>query len=58
LTLHSVSGLSYTLEYKNALNDPAWLSLLPPTLGSGGTITLVDTNPPSGHSRFYRLSCQ
>jgi hypothetical protein len=31
---------------------------VPPTLGSGGTITLVDTNSPSGPSRFYRLSCQ
>ena len=58
LKLISLSGLSYTLEYKNALSDPAWLPLLPPTLGSGGTITLVDTNSPSGPSRFYRLSCQ
>jgi uncharacterized repeat protein (TIGR01451 family) len=58
LTLDSVSGLSYTLEYKNALSDPAWLPLLPPTLGGGGTITLVDTSPPSGLSRFYRLQVQ
>ncbi len=58
LSLNGVSGLSYTLEYKNALSDPAWMPLLPPTLGTGGTITLLDTNPPSGPSRFYRLSCQ
>ena len=58
LKLISLSGLSYTLEYKNALSDPAWLPLLPPTLGSGSTITLLDTNPPTGPSRFYRLSCQ
>ena len=58
LTLNSVSGVSYTLEYKTALNDAAWLPLLPPTLGTGRTMTLLDTNPPSGPSRFYRLSCQ
>jgi len=58
LSLYGVPGLNYTLEYKNALSDPAWLPLLPPTRGIGGTITLLDTNPPSGPSRFYRLSCQ
>ena len=37
LSLYSVPGLNYTLEYKNALSDPAWLPLLPPTRGIGGT---------------------
>ena len=58
LWLNSVSGINYTLEYKNALSDLAWLTLLPPTLGTGAAITLLDTNPPSGPSRFYRVSCQ
>ena len=56
--LPSVSGVYYTLEYRNALGDPAWLPLLPPILGNGGTITLLDTNAPSGPSRFYRVSCE
>lgn len=57
-SLTSAAGASYTLQYKNTLSDPAWLPIVPPTPGTGGLITLLDTNPPSGPSRFYRVSCQ
>ena len=58
LLVNSLAGVNYTLEYKSALSDPAWVPLLPPTPGTGGPITLLDPNPPSDSSRFYRLSCQ
>ena len=57
VALTSVAGVNYTLQFKNALTDPAWTSLLPVVPGNGGVITLLDPNPPSGRSRFYRLSC-
>jgi hypothetical protein len=57
VSLSSVAGLSYTLEYKNSLTDPAWTSL-PPTLpGAGPTLILQDTNANPG-SRFYRVRCE
>jgi hypothetical protein len=54
LTVPSVLGLSYTLEYKNALSDPQWLPLLPPQPGSGSPMSLTDSNAPAT-SRFYRV---
>jgi hypothetical protein len=49
----SASNLTYTVEYKNTLSDPAWLTLRTVN-GDGGTLTFSDgmTNLPS---RFYRI---
>lgn len=57
VSLLSVSGLSYTLEYKNSLLDELWTPLLPPSLGNGNILTLQDTNGAIGLSRFYRVNC-
>ena len=57
-SLNSVTGVSYTLQYKNALSDPVWLAVPPPAPGTGGPLILLDTNPPAGPSRFYRAICQ
>lgn len=56
-SLNSISGLNYTLQYKNNLTDPAWTSLLPGVPGNGTVIQLIDTNPPALPSRFYRVWC-
>jgi hypothetical protein len=57
VSLSSVAGLNYTLEYKNSLTDPDWISL-PPTLpGAGPTLILRDTNAAAA-SRFYRVRCE
>jgi hypothetical protein len=54
IELNSVSGLTYTLQYKNVLSGSQWLSLPSPITGNGGTISLLDINP-SAVSRFYRV---
>jgi uncharacterized repeat protein (TIGR01451 family) len=54
-SLSSASGLVYTLQFKNALSDPAWIPILPPVPGSGGPISVVDTNAAGALSRFYRV---
>ena len=58
LTVTSVLGGTYTLEYKNNLLDPAWTPLLPSVSGTGGPILLQDTNGPTLPSRFYRVNLQ
>ncbi|MGA2864224.1 MAG: protease pro-enzyme activation domain-containing protein [Verrucomicrobiota bacterium] len=58
LLLNSVTGLNYTLEYKDSLLQTQWLELLPAVPGSGGPLLLQDTNPPALPARFYRVHCQ
>lgn len=57
ITCTTVSGQSYTLEYKNALTDPAWTIIPPAVPGNGSPLTLTDTtaNVPA---RFYRIVTQ
>ena len=49
----SATNLDYVVEYKDTLNDPAWLTLRTVN-GDGGTLTISNsmTNLPS---RFYRI---
>jgi len=55
LSFTSVTGTTYTLQYKDTLNDPAWTSLAPSTNGTGSQIILQDA-VANGATRFYRLS--
>jgi hypothetical protein len=57
LSLTTVPGLTYTLEYKTGLNDPTWTPLPPAVTATGTSLTLQDTNTQVG-SRFYRVLCQ
>jgi hypothetical protein len=57
VTLTSVSGLNYELQYKSSLAEPAWTPLPPALGGDGGPLVLQDTNPPVLPSRFYRVIC-
>jgi hypothetical protein len=57
MSIDSVNGLNYTLEYKNALTDPAWTPTDAPVIGTGATIILQDTNGTTLPSRFYRINC-
>ena len=52
-SFESQSGVSYLIQYKNALTDPDWTTLetIP---GTGGVVTVTD--PSSAvFSRFYRI---
>ena len=55
VTLDSVPGLTYTLEYKNTLQDSAWTPIVPSVPGTGGPISLQDTTGSLLPSRFYRV---
>jgi subtilase family serine protease len=55
LTLTGISGLNYSLEYKNQLSDSNWIPVLPALPGSGGSLVLQDTNSPAYPWRFYRV---
>ena len=54
ITFAGQPGSNYVLEYKHILDDPAWTPLSPAVPGSGGLMTLQDTNT-SSDSRYYRL---
>ncbi len=53
LSFPGATGFTYHVEYKTALNAPAWTSLTT-RAGSGSLQTVNDTNP-GGQARFYRL---
>jgi hypothetical protein len=55
--ISSVEGLSYSLEYKNALSDATWTPATTSLPGTGGILILQDTNSTAS-SRFYRVHCQ
>jgi hypothetical protein len=56
VSFQSLIGLNYTLQFKNSVTDPSWTSVTTATPGTGGILTLYDTNglPPL---RFYRVNC-
>ena len=55
LSVNSVLGLNYALQYKNFLTDPSWTVLPASTaIGTGGVITLQDGSPPLAQ-RFYQV---
>ena len=56
LSFQTRTGLTYTLQYKNALSDTVWQNLLPAINGDGNTHSV--NQPASQVSRFYRLSVQ
>ncbi len=58
VALQSLSNLNYLLEYKNTVTDATWTPLPPSIPGTGGPITLHDTNGAVFPSRFYRVICQ
>jgi uncharacterized repeat protein (TIGR01451 family) len=54
ISFPSQAGLNYGLEYKNTLDDPAWMPLAPVTTATSSVMVLQDTNPPTA-SRYYRV---
>jgi len=53
LAIKSVPGMNYTLQYKDSLTDPNWISILPPVPGTGGVLILTDPAGAQPH-RYYR----
>jgi hypothetical protein len=57
LSLSSLAGLNYQLEYKDTLAQPNWVPIFPVVPGTGTLILMQDTNALPAASRFYRVSC-
>jgi len=55
ISLPSLIGLNYTLEYTDTLDNPVWTPIAPTVPGTGDVIVLQDPNP-SPTSRYYRVS--
>jgi hypothetical protein len=56
LSVPSLNGNTYTLEYKNTLTSPTWTALSP-IAGNGGMLTLSDSSA-TVPSRVYRVKRQ
>jgi len=54
ITFTTVSGLTYTVQYKNHLEDSVWTPILPSVSGTGSQMTLNDTTAATG-TRIYRV---
>jgi hypothetical protein len=57
VSLNSLAGLNYQLEYKDFLTQTNWVPIFPVVPGTGTLILLQDTNALPATSRFYRVSC-
>lgn len=57
VTVSTVTGLAYQLQYKDSLNDSAWTAASPWMSATGAALVLQDTNAVSA-GRFYRVGCQ
>jgi hypothetical protein len=57
ISFQSVMGAAYSLEYQNSLGAGSWTALGGSVVGTGGELSLSDTNPPAG-GRYYRLGAQ
>ena len=53
VSLPTLNGHVYRLEFKNSLTDTAWIGL-PLTAGVGGLLSLTDSGP-AALQRFYRV---
>ncbi len=58
ISLDSVAGLKYTLEYTTDLAAAQWTDLLPATPGDGGVIELEGPNGLASSQVFYRVKCE
>ncbi|MEO7297796.1 MAG: hypothetical protein ABI042_04390 [Verrucomicrobiota bacterium] len=51
----TISGKTYTLQYKNSLSDEGWTSLPDPVIGNGNVMSITDSTPQPP-TRFYRIA--
>jgi hypothetical protein len=54
LSFPTENGKSYTVQYKNELNDPAWTDL-ETVVGTGGNLPITDAVGAQQPRRFYRV---
>jgi T5SS/PEP-CTERM-associated repeat protein len=54
LSVQSITGATYTLQFKDALSQTNWTQVLPPSAGTGSELLLRDSSAQSA-ARFYRV---
>jgi hypothetical protein len=54
LSFATENGKSYTVQYKNKLNDPTWTDL-ETVVGTGGTLIITDATAAGQPTRYYRV---
>jgi hypothetical protein len=54
LSLPTMPGESYVVQYKNSLDDPAWTDL-GTVVGTGGLLSITDESSIGQPARFYRV---
>jgi T5SS/PEP-CTERM-associated repeat protein len=57
ISVQSINGTSYTLEFKDTLDQTNWTPVLPSSAGSGNLLLLRD-NSATVPVRFYRVRAQ
>jgi uncharacterized repeat protein (TIGR01451 family) len=57
ISINSIAGLHYTLEYTDSLSAANWIAIPPTLVGTGGVLTFQDITSPPELGRFYRVSC-
>jgi T5SS/PEP-CTERM-associated repeat protein len=57
VSFSTTAGKTHLLEYKNALIDPAWTTILPGVVGNGTVTNLLDA-AATNTTRFYRIRIQ
>jgi T5SS/PEP-CTERM-associated repeat protein len=54
ISVQSVTGANYTLEFKDSLSQTNWTQVVPPSAGNGGELLLQDSSA-QGAARLYRV---
>jgi hypothetical protein len=57
ITFNSILGINYVLEFETSLGLANWTAATPVTAGTGGNLSLTDTNNISGQ-KFYRVRAE
>jgi hypothetical protein len=52
---YAIPGLTYRIQYKNNLNDPAWTDLPGDVQATNNIALKLDTPASTNVSRFYRI---
>ena len=55
ISFQALSNRTYTIQYKNHLNDPAWLKLADVLARTSNRVEVV-TDPTPVTNRFYRVA--
>lgn len=53
ISFQTITGIDYTLEYKNDLNQPTWIPIA--TVNGNGTVRMLTDPSTKAPQRFYHV---